>query len=238
MLKVTPTTDAQVIQRFNNYIASKITVNPAKGYTMGDVMQIIDQEITTIPKGYNYEWFGTSYQLKQSQQTSILAFSLAFIMIYLVLAALFEKWRLPLVILMGVPYALFGAILILKISSFPNDLYFQISLVTLLGLSAKNIILLVEFALQYYQRGHSAKSSAIMALKVRLRPIFMTSITFIGGTLPLVFAHGAGANAEHSLGLGIIGGVVGSLFLATLFTPAYFVLIMPQRLANKNTCAK
>ena len=226
VLKVGYASNAQVIQRFNNYIASKITVIPAKGHTMGEAMQVIDVELTKIPKGYGYDWFGTSYQLKHSQKTSIIAFSVAFVMIYLVLAALFEMWRLPLVILMGVPFALFGAIIILLVSGLPNDLYFQISLIALLGLSAKNIILLVEFALQHYKSGYSPVNSAIHALRMRFRPILMTSVTFICGTLPLVFAHGAGANAEHSLGVGIIGGVIGSVFLATIFTPAYFVLIM------------
>ena len=147
-------------------------------------------------------------------------------MIYLVLAALFEMWRLPIVVLMGVPFAMFGAILILLISSSPNDLYFQISLIALLGLSAKNIILLVEFALQHFKQGNNAIDSALYALKIRFRPIMMTSITFICGTIPLLFASGAGANAQHSVGLGIIGGVIGSVFLATLLTPAYFVIIM------------
>lgn len=226
VIKESESRNAPVVQRFNNYIATKITVSPAKGYTMGDVMAIVSQEISTIPKGYDYEWFGTSYQLKQSQKTSFIAFIVSFIMIYLVLAALFEMWRLPIVVLMGVPFALFGAVIILILSNEPNDLYFQISLIALLGLSAKNIILLVEFALQHFNAGHSAEDSAIHALRVRFRPIVMTSMTFICGTIPLVFARGAGANAQHSVGIGIIGGIIGSVFLATLFTPAYFVLFM------------
>ena len=229
LLKIDYTNNAQVIQRFNSYIASRITVTPARGYTMGDIMQILEKEVTVLPRGYDYEWFGTSYQLKKLQDTSITAFIIAFIMIYLVLAALYEMWRLPLIILMGVPFALFGAIFVLFIFNKPNDLYFQISLITLLGLSAKNIIFLVEFALQHYKKDGNSISSAIYALKVRFRPILMTSVTFICGTLPLVFANGAGANAEHSLGIGIIGGVIGSVFLATLFTPAYFTLFMKNK---------
>lgn len=229
LLKIDYSNNAQVIQRFNSYIASRITVIPAKGHTMGDVMQVLRNEVSQLPKGYGYEWFGTSYQLKQSQSTSLTAFIMAFVMIYLVLAALYEMWRLPLIILMGVPFALFGAILVLFIFNMPNDLYFQISLITLLGLSAKNIILLVEFALQHYKEDGNSISSAIYALKIRFRPILMTSVTFIFGTLPLVFANGAGANAEHSLGIGIIGGVIGSVFLATLFTPAYFALFMKNK---------
>ena len=219
-------TAAQVVQRYNGYLASKITVNPASGYSMGDVMDIIRQESSELPKGYNYDWFGTSYQQQQSQQTSITAFIFSLLMIYLVLAALYEMWTLPLVVLIGVPSALFGAAVILLISGKENDLYFQISLIALLGLAAKNIILLVEFALQWMREGHSARDSAIHALKIRLRPIIMTSTTFICGTLPLVFASGAGANAQHSVGMGIIGGMLGSVMIATLLTPAFFVIIM------------
>ena len=135
---------------------------------------------------------------------------------------------------MGVPFALFGAGLILLISMKPNDLYFQISLIALLGLSAKNIILLVEFALQHFNNGHNSKDSALLALRERFRPIVMTSVTFICGTLPLVLATGAGANAQHSVGLGIIGGIIGSVFLATLLTPVFFVVII----ANKNQINK
>lgn len=226
IVKITETKNAPVVQRFNNYTATKVVVNPEHGATMGDVMHIIDNELAILPKGYGYDWYGTSFQLKQSQNTSLIAFSAAFIMIYLVLSALFEMWRLPIVVLMGVPFAMFGAIFILLITGSPNDLYFQISLIALLGLSAKNIILLVEFALQHFRQGNNAIDSALYALKIRFRPIVMTSITFICGTIPLLFASGAGANAQHSVGLGIIGGVIGSVLLATLLTPAYFVIIM------------
>ncbi len=220
--------DAQVIQRFNDYIASKVILNPAPGYSMGDVMKIVQEEINTIPKGYNYEWYGTSYQLKLSQSTSGLAFVFSLIMIYLVLAALYEMWRLPVVVILGIPCALFGSALILLLSGKNNDLYFQISLIALLGLSAKNIILLTEFALQHYRTGASAEESAIYSLKLRFRPIVMTSVTFIFGTLPLVFATGAGANAQHSVGMGIIGGILGSVLIGTLLTPVFFAMIMKR----------
>lgn len=233
VVKIDNSRDAQVIQRFDNYIASKIVVVPAHGYSAGNIMNIIEQEMTQLPKGYDYDWFGTSYQQKKSQKTSLLAFIFSLIMIYLVLAALYELWRLPLVVIMGVPFALFGAGAILFLSGRQNDLYFQISLIALLGLSAKNIILLVEFALQSYKAGHSAKNSVLHALKLRFRPIIMTSVTFIMGTVPLVFASGAGANAQHSLGLGIIGGILGSIILATMLVPVYFVMVMQKRQKKK-----
>jgi multidrug efflux pump subunit AcrB len=229
LVNVTNGRDAQVIQRFNDYIASKIVVNPAPGYSAGDVMNVIQQEIATLPKGYDYDWYGTSYMQRQSQSTSGVAFIFSIIMIYLVLAALYEMWSLPFVVLLGIPCALFGSAVILLLSGKTNDLYFQISLIALMGLSAKNIILLVEFALQHFKAGHSAEDSAIYSLRLRFRPIVMTSVTFIFGTLPLVFASGAGANAQHSVGLGIIGGILGSVFIGTLLTPTFFAMVMKRR---------
>ncbi|MEN9946696.1 MAG: hypothetical protein RLZZ293_1082 [Pseudomonadota bacterium] len=223
----------QTIQRFNGYLANKITVSPAKNASMGDVMAIIQQEMSKMPNGYNYDWFGTSFQAKQSQHTSGLAFIFALIMIYLVLAALYERWFLPIVVLAGIPCAILGAGLILLFSGSPNDLYFQISLIVLLGLSAKNVILLVEFALHEMRQGHSILNSAINALHQRFRPILMTSLAFIGGTLPLVFASGAGANAQHSVGLGIIGGILGSLLLTPLLIPAFLLIVL--KFSRKST---
>lgn len=229
VVNVTNNRDAQVIQRFNDYIATKITVFPTPTTSAGDIMNIIEEEVSTIPKGYSYEWFGTSYMQKMSQTTSANAFVFSLIMIYLVLAALYEMWRLPWVVLLGIPCALFGSAVILLLSGKNNDLYFQISLIALLGLSAKNIILLVEFALQHYAEGNSAEDSAIHSLRLRFRPIVMTSVTFIAGTVPLVIADGAGANAQHSVGMGIIGGILGSVFIGTLLTPTFFVMIMKKK---------
>lgn len=229
VVNVTTNRDAQVIQRFNDYVATKITVFPAPGVSAGDIMNIIEAELPNLPKGYNYEWYGTSYMQKVAQTTSSNAFIFSLIMIYLVLSALYEMWRLPWVVILGIPCALFGAAVILLLSGKNNDLYFQISLIALLGLSAKNIILLVEFALQHFHAGNDVEESAIHALKLRFRPIVMTSVTFIAGTIPLVVATGAGANAQKSVGMGIIGGILGSVFLGTLLTPTFFVMIMKRR---------
>lgn len=222
-----------LVERFNDYPATKVIVTPKNGYSSGDIMKIIIQEMHDTAKSYDYEWFGTSYMQTRSQKTSIVAFFFAFAMIYLVLCALYEMWRLPLVVLMGMPFALLGSGLMLLARHQPNDLYFQISLITLLGLSAKNIILLIEFALQGLNGGMTAKDAVLHALKLRFRPIVMTSITFIVGALPLVFATGAGANAEHSVGSGIIGGMLGSVILGTLVAPSYFVLVMKNRKIKK-----
>ena len=223
-----------MVERFNDYPATQVIVTPAPGVSSGEIMQIIRQEMSNVARGYDYEWFGTSYMQTRSQKTSLLAFIFAFSMIYLVLCALYEMWRLPLVVLMGMPFALIGSGLMLLARQQPNDLYFQISLITLLGLSAKNIILLIEFALLKLRHGATPKEAILHALELRFRPIVMTSVTFIMGALPLVFASGAGANAEHSVGTGIIGGMLGSVILGTLVTPSYFVLIMRNYNARKD----
>ena len=215
-----------MVERFNDYPATQVIVTPVPGVSSGQIMQIIQQEMSNVARGYDYEWYGTSYMQTKSQKTSLVAFIFAFSMIYLVLCALYEMWRLPLVVLMGMPFALIGSGVMLLLRQQPNDLYFQISLITLLGLSAKNIILLIEFAVVKLKAGVTPKEAILHALKLRFRPIVMTSVTFIMGALPLVFATGAGANAEHSVGTGIIGGMLGSVILGTLVTPSYFVLIM------------
>lgn len=215
----------QTIQRFNNALATKITVSSRKDVAIGDVMDIIQKEGKLLPTGYSYDWFGTSYQINQTKQIAAQAVTFALIMIYLVLAALYESWKLPLVVLAGVPCALFGSAVMLLITGGQNDLYFQISLIALLGLSAKNIILLVEVALKLMEDGHSSRYSAMKALDIRFRPIVMTSIAFICGTFPLTIARGAGANAQHSIGIGIIGGCIGSLVIATLITPVFFAML-------------
>ena len=154
-------------------------------------------------------------------------------MIFLVLAAQFEMWRLPIVVLMGVPFALFGAVLILLMRGLESDLYFQISLITLLGLSAKNSILIIEFAVENCKKGMSTVDGVLLAARQRFRPIIMTSLAFIFGAMPLAFASGANSNAEHSVGTGIIGGMIGSTFIATIFIPMFFVLVMGKKKLNK-----
>lgn len=216
----------ETIERFNSYLATQEIVSPNKGFSSGDVMNVIATEMQQVPKGYDYEWFGTSFMQSKSTKTSTIAFIFSLCMIYLVLSALYEMWRLPWVVIMGAPFALLGSGIMLLLRNQPNDLYFQISLITLMGLSAKNIILLIEFALKHFEQGHSAKDSILYALQIRFRPIVMTSITFVMGALPLIFATGAGANAEHSVGTGIVGGMIGSVVLGTLFVPSYFVLVM------------
>lgn len=230
MLKTGFSTAPDVIERVNDYLATKIVVEQRDGITIQDAMKIIKHAIdNVIPNEYSYTWYGVSYQQQSGNQTSVLAFIFGVVMIFLVLAGQFEMWRLPLVVIMSIPFALFGAGAILFMRGLTDDLYFQISLITLLGLSAKNAILITEFAAQHWREGKSPVDAALLAAHQRFRPIIMTSLAFILGALPLAFAHGANSNAEHSVGTGIIGGMLGSTFIATIFVPLFFVVIMGDK---------
>lgn len=230
VVKSSMTTSPDVIERFNDYLATKIVVEPKNGVTISQAMQYMqDAALKILPKEYSYTWYGVSYQQSSGGGTSAFAFAFGMIMIFLVLAGQFEMWRLPLVVIMAIPFALFGAGTILYMRGLDNDLYFQISLITLLGLSAKNSILITEFAIDHWRAGTSTVDSALIAARLRFRPIIMTSLAFILGTLPLAIAHGANSNAEHSVGTGIIGGMLGSTLISIIFVPLFFVVIMGKK---------
>lgn len=230
MLKTGFTTTPDVIERVNDYLATKLVVEQKDGVTIQDAMAIIKQAVEkVIPREYTYTWYGVSYQQQENNNTSTMAFLFGLVMIFLVLAGQFKMWRLPFVVILGIPLALFGAGLILFMRGLTNDLYFQISLITLLGLSAKNAILITEFAVDHWREGKSAVEAVLIASRQRFRPIIMTSLAFILGALPLAFAHGANSNAEHSVGTGIIGGMLGSTCIATIFVPLFFVIIMGKK---------
>ncbi|MCE2705560.1 MAG: efflux RND transporter permease subunit [Proteobacteria bacterium] len=218
----------EVVTRFNDYLASQIIVNPKPGYTTGDVMDAVSDAVPKfLGQTYNIKWFGPAYQQASSGSSSSLAFVFGIIMVFLILAALYELWGLPLAVLMAIPFALFGAAIMLLISGRPNDIFFQVSLLTLIGLSTKNAILIVEFALDGYRnQGMSARDAAIEGARLRFRPIIMTSLAFILGAMPLVLADGAGANSQHSVGTGIVGGMLGSTLFAILFVPLFFTTFM------------
>ncbi len=232
--KISFKTGPEVVTRFNDYLASQIIVNPKPGYTTGDVMDAItDATNKTLGDSYIIKWFGPAYQQVQTGSSSSLAFIFGIVMVFLILAALYELWLLPVAILMAIPFALFGAAIMLLVSHNPNDIFFQVSLITLIGLSAKNAILIVEFALDGYRHGGmSIKEAAIKGAELRFRPIIMTSLAFILGAMPLVIASGAGSNSQHSVGTGIVGGMLGSTLFATLFIPLFFITCMKHKDKN------
>ena len=221
---------AEVVTRFNDYVASQIVADPDinNGHSQGEVMDAIRDAVPKVlGKKYELKWFGPAYQENLAGNQSIIAFTLGLIMVFLILAALYELWTLPTAVTIALPFALLGALLMLVVFQKPNDIYFQISLLTLIGLSAKNAILIVEFANEgVRQHNMTTRDAALYAAEIRFRPIIMTSIAFIFGALPLTFATGAGANAQHSVGTGIIGGMLGSTCIAILFIPMFFILAM------------
>lgn len=235
MAKISFKTGPEVVTRYNDYLASQIIVNPKPGYTTGDVMSAItDATAKTLGETYIVQWFGPAYQQANTGSSSSLALIMGIVMVFLILAALYELWGLPFSVLMAIPFSLFGAAIMLLLSGRPNDIFFQVSLITLIGLSAKNAILIVEFALEAVKHnGMTPKDAALEGARLRFRPIVMTSLAFILGALPLALANGAGANSQHSVGTGIIGGMIGSTFLATLFIPLFFTTIMNLRERNK-----
>ncbi|HNA29692.1 MAG TPA: efflux RND transporter permease subunit, partial [Thiobacillaceae bacterium] len=172
--------------------------------------------------GYEIAWTGQAFQQKQTGSSSVQAFVFAIIMVFLILAAQFEKWSLPLAVIMAVPFALVGALTAVFARGMPNDIYFQIGLVVLIGLASKNAILIVEFATQKLEEGMGVLEAAKEGARLRLRPIVMTSLAFILGVFPLVVATGAGASARRSMGTGVFGGMLAATFVATIFIPLFF----------------
>jgi len=215
-----------VVTRYNGYPAIEITGAPAEGRSSGEAIAAIRQlAAETLPPGYGIEWSGASYQeIKAGNQAPIvLAFGL--VVVFLVLAAQYERWSLPVAVLLATPLAVLGALVAVYLRGFTQDIYFQIGLLTLVGLSAKNAILIVEFCVALYAEGKGVVESAIEAAKLRFRPIMMTSLAFILGVTPLAIATGAGAAGRRSIGTGVIGGMLAATFLAIFFVPVFFVVI-------------
>ena len=211
------------IERFNGFVAAKVMGDSKPDVSSGDAIKIVEEvAAATLPDGYGIAWTGQVYQEKRTSGSSLLAFGFAIVMVFLILAAQYEKWSLPIAVVMAVPFALMGALTAIWVRGMPNDIYFQIGLVVLIGLASKNAILIVEFAAQKYGEGMSAAEAAIEAARLRLRPIIMTSLAFVLGVFPLVTATGAGAGARQSMGTGVFGGMLAATFIATLFVPLFF----------------
>ncbi|MBP8170436.1 MAG: multidrug efflux RND transporter permease subunit, partial [Azonexus sp.] len=212
------------VERFNGFIAAKIMGDSKAGISSGDAIKIVeDVAAANLPSGYEIAWTGQAFQEKRSSGSSLQAFGFAIIMVFLILAAQYEKWSLPLAVIMAVPFALLGATFAIWVRGMPNDIYFQIGLVVLIGLASKNAILIVEFAAQKYAEGMSVVDAALEAARLRLRPIIMTSLAFVLGVFPLVKASGAGASARQSMGTGVFAGMLAATFIATIFIPLFFM---------------
>jgi len=229
-------TGPDLVTRFNGFMAAKIAGDADAGFSSGQAIATMEEVAgEVLPEGYTYAWSGQAFEEKQSSGTSAIIFVFALVMVFLILSAQYEQWSLPMAVVTAVPFGIFGALVAVWLRGMENDVYFQIGLVTLIGLSTKNAILIVEFAELKYKEGMSAFDAALEAARLRLRPILMTSLSFILGAMPLVLASGAGANARHSIGTGIIGGMVGATTLALFFVPLFYYLIqlMKERYARK-----
>ncbi|MDR3322632.1 MAG: multidrug efflux RND transporter permease subunit [Zoogloeaceae bacterium] len=213
----------EVVERFNGFISSKITGDARVGTSSGRVIELLEKTAEEVlPEGYSLAWTGAAFQEKENAGSSEHAFIFALIMVFLILAAQYEKWSLPVAVLITLPFAVMGALIAIWMRSMPNDIYFQIGLVVLIGLAAKNAILIVEFAAQKYAEGMSVMDAALEAARLRFRPIVMTSLAFVLGVFPLVKASGAGAAARRSMGTGVFGGMIAATFIATIFVPLFF----------------
>ncbi len=226
LISIKKVVGADLVERFNLFQAAKVSGQPAPGYSSGDALTAIEEVATEIlPQGYTISWVGTAYQEKQISNSSAQAFIFGMILLFLILAAQYGRWLLPVSVILAVPFAIFGAIVATQLRGLENDIYFQIGLLVLAGLAAKNAILIVEFALQKQKEGMPLVEAAIEAAKIRLRPIIMTSLAFTLGVIPLAISSGAGAASRHSLGTGVIGGMLAATFIAVVFIPLFYVLI-------------
>jgi multidrug efflux pump len=218
------------VDRFNIFPAAKILGNPAPGFSSGQAIAAMQDVVAqTLSSAYTIGWTGSAYQEIATAGTGNLGFIFGLVMVFLILAALYERWSLPLAVITAVPFALFGAILAIYLRGIENDVYFQIGLVTLIGLAAKNAILIVEFAVERLREGHSVFDSAMQAARLRFRPIVMTSLAFILGVVPLAISTGAGSASRHSIGTGVIGGMLAATFIAIFFVPMFFRLVTRER---------
>ncbi len=231
------------LDRYNNLPAVKLLGQAAPGHSSGEAIAEMEKIASQVlPSDMSYDWTGSSFQEKRSSGTSGVALALAALMAFLILAAQYEKWSLPLSVLLAMPFGIFGSLaaisLVTNIGMFfgktplTNDVYFQIGLVTLLGLSAKNAILIVEFAVYKSEEGMSAAAAAMEAARLRFRPILMTSLAFILGVAPLAFSSGAGAGARHSVGTGVMGGMIAATFLAIFFVPLFYKVVTDRKLRD------
>jgi hydrophobe/amphiphile efflux-1 (HAE1) family protein len=221
----------ETLDRFNNQPAVKLFGQGAPGVSSGQAIAEVERIAKEVlPPDFSHDWGGASYQEKRATGTSALALALGALMVFLILAAQYEKWSLPLSVLLALPFGTFGALAAVWMRGMTNDVYFQIGLVTLLGLAAKNAILIVEYASLKHHEGMSASGAALEAARLRFRPIIMTSLAFILGVLPLAYSSGAGAAARRSVGTGVMGGMLAATFLAIFFVPMFYKVITAKKL--------
>ncbi len=214
------------LERFNGNPAVEIVGEAAPGKSSGDAMAIIGKLVSQLPSGIGYSWTGASYQEQQSGSQAPALYAISLLVVFLCLAALYESWSVPFSVMLAVPLGVLGALAAAYFRGMENDVYFQVGLLTTIGLSAKNAILIVEFAKRRYDKGKDLVEATVKACRQRLRPILMTSLAFMLGVLPLAISSGAGANSRHAIGTGVLGGMLSATVLAIVFIPLFFVVVL------------
>ena len=214
-----------LLERYNGNASLEIVGDPAPGVSSGDAMAAVEAIIRQLPQGIGYEWTGQSYQLRLSGSQAPLLYGISVLFVFLCLAALYESWSVPFSVILVVPLGVIGAVLATRVAGLSNDVYFQVGLLTTVGLAAKNAILIVEFAKHLQEQGSSVIDATLVAVRQRLRPILMTSLAFMFGVLPLALSTGAGSAGRQAIGTGVLGGMFSATVLGIFFVPLFFVLI-------------
>ncbi len=213
------------LERYNGLSSVNLQGSPAPGKSSGDAIAAMEKLATKLPPGVGYEWTGLSAQELESGNQAPALYGISILVVFLLLAALYESWSIPLAVIMVIPLGVIGALLATFARGLSNDIYFQVGLLTTMGLAAKNAILIVEFAKDLYEKGMSLIDATLEAVRLRLRPIIMTSLAFVFGVLPLAISNGAGSGAQHAIGTGVIGGMISATLLAIFFVPLFFVVV-------------
>ena len=216
----------QKLNRYNGSPSFNIQGQAAPGYSSGAAMQEMERLAAQLPTGVGYEWTGMSFEERLSGAQAPALYAISLIVVFLCLAALYESWSIPSAVMLVVPLGIIGALAATLLRGLSNDVYFQVGLLTTVGLAAKNAILIVEFAKEHYESGAGLIESAIHAARQRLRPILMTSLAFILGVVPLAISSGAGSGSQNAIGTGVIGGMLTATFLAIFFVPTFFVVML------------
>ena len=214
------------LERFNSFPSLNIWGGPPPGRSSGEAMQAMEDIASQLPRGFGFDWTGLSYQERMAKSQAPLLYAFSIVVIFLCLAALYESWTVPISVLLTLPLGVIGGVVASSLRGFPNDVYFQIGILTVLGLTTKNAILIVQFAMAKVKAGGELVEATLEGAKLRVRPIVMTSLAFGFGVLPLAVASGAGAGAQTAIGTGVLGGMVAATFLATPFIPLFYVAVV------------
>ena len=213
------------LERYNGIPAVEILGQAAPGISTGEAMAEVERMAAQLPPGIGYEWTGLSYEEKNAGAQAPALYAISLLVVFLSVAALYESWTIPFVNLLMLPLGLVGAVTAVKLRMFPNDVYLQIGLLTTVGLSTKNAILIIQFIKEQMHQGHELVEATLAAVKIRLRPVIMTSLAFFFGTLPLALTKGAGAAAQNAIGTAVTGGLLSATFIDLIFIPFFFVLV-------------